>query len=119
MAVPDFRNAGFRHTGIAVSANRNMQLENITKWEKPELTGIAMKPPEENMSEYCRARAVTYFADLINNLDVKYIAVTYSNTDDSKSYSSKNKITLEQIKSILESKGETKIYKKETMKKSL
>lgn len=87
-------------------------LENITKWEKPELTGIAMKPPEENMSEYCRARAVTYFADLINNLDVKYIAVTYSNTDDSKSYSSKNKITLEQIKSILEAKGETKIYKK-------
>lgn len=87
-------------------------LENITQWKKPELTGTAMKPPTENMSEYCRNSAPTQFADLINNLDVKYIAVTYNNTYDSKSSASKNKITLEEIKNILKARGKTRIYEK-------
>lgn len=87
-------------------------LENITQWKKPKLTGTAMKPPAENMSEYCRNSAAAQFADLVDNLDVKYIAVTYNNTYNSKSSSSKNKITLEEIKSILEAKGKTQIYEK-------
>lgn len=87
-------------------------METITKWEKPILTGTAMKPPEENMSEYCRNNAPLIFKDLINNLNVKYIVVTYNNTYDSKSTSSKNKITLEEIKSILDAKGETLVFEK-------
>lgn len=87
-------------------------LETITKWDKPELKGTAMKPPEENMSEYCRNSAPVAFADLIKKLQVKYIVVTYNNTYDSKSSSSRNKITLEQIKDILQSKGETEIFEK-------
>ena len=87
-------------------------LENIAQWKKPNLSGIAMKPPAENMSEYCRSNATTQFSDLINNLNVKYIAVTYNNTYNSKSNSSKNKITLQEIKSILDTKGETKVYEK-------
>ena len=43
-----------------------------------------MKPPAENMSEYCRNSAAAQFADLVDNLDVKYIAVTYNNTYNSK-----------------------------------
>lgn len=85
-------------------------LETITKWEKPELVGVAMKPPEENMSDYCRNSAPEVFADLIENLNVKYVVVTYNNTYDSKSSSSRNKITLEQIKEVLEKKGETQIF---------
>ena len=85
-------------------------LETITKWEKPELSGTAMKPPEENMSDYCRNAAPAIFADLIENLNVKYIVVTYNNTYDSKSSSSRNKITLEQIKEVLEKKGKTQIF---------
>ena len=77
-------------------------LENITKWEKPELYGTALKPKEENMSEYCKTSAPKIFKDLIDNLNVKYIVVTYNNTYNSKSSSSKNKITLEEIKEILE-----------------
>lgn len=87
-------------------------METITKWEKPVLSGVAMKPPEENMSEYCRSSAPRAFQDLIEHLRVKYIVVTYNNTYHSKSSSSKNKITLEEIKEILEARGETLIYEK-------
>ena len=85
-------------------------LETIVKWDKPALNGTAKKPPEENMSDYCRNKATTVFKDLVDNLHVKYIVVTYNNTYDSKSSSSKNKITLEEIKQILETRGKTKIF---------
>ena len=85
-------------------------METIVKWDKPKLVGTAMKPPEENMSNYCRNSAPAVFEDLIKNLNVKYIVVTYNNTYDSKSSSSRNKITLEQITEILKAKGETKIF---------
>lgn len=87
-------------------------LENITKWEKPELYGTALKPKEENMSEYCKTSAPKVFKDLIDNINAKYIVVTYNNTYNSKSSSSKNKITLEEIKEILEEKGKTKVFDK-------
>lgn len=88
-------------------------LETIVKWEKPTLHGVAMKPPEENMSNYCRNSAPQVFAELIEDLRVKYIVVTYNNTYDSKSTSSRNKITLEEIKEILERKGKTRIFEKD------
>ena len=87
-------------------------LENITEWKKPELFGTALKPKEENMSDYCKVTAPIAFNDLIQSLDAKYIVVSYNNTYDSKSNSSKNKITLEEIKTILSNKGETKVFEK-------
>jgi len=72
-------------------------LENLTKWEKSKLEGTALKPPAENMSNYCRSSAPVIFDDLIQHLNVKYIVVTYN----SKSRSSRNKITLERIKETL------------------
>ncbi|WP_298081735.1 DNA adenine methylase [uncultured Campylobacter sp.] len=85
--------------------------ENLVKWEKPKLSGVALKPKEENMSEYCKVSASKSFSDLIENLDCKYIAVTYNNTYASKSSSSKNKISYEQLKTILSKKGQ--LYVKE------
>lgn len=85
-------------------------METIVKWDKPVLSGTAMKPPEENMSGYCRNTAPELFEDLISNLKVKYIVATYNNTYDSKSSSSRNKITLEQIKTILEKRGKTLVF---------
>lgn len=87
-------------------------LENVVKWKKPQLEGTALKPQAENMSEYCRSSAPEVFEDLIKHIDVKYIVVTYNNTYNSKSSSSKNKITLDEIKDILSSKGQTDIYEK-------
>lgn len=86
--------------------------ETIVKWDKPQLSGKAMKPSVENMSEYSKVNAPIVFKDLIQNLRVRYIVVTYNNTYDSKSSSSRNKITLEQIKEILNSRGKTKIFEK-------
>lgn len=85
-------------------------LENLTKWEKPELFGVALKPKEENMSGYCKVEAPKLFKDLVFNLKVKYICVTYNNTYNSKSSSSKNKITFKEIKDILNEVGKTKIF---------
>lgn len=84
--------------------------ENLASWEKPELYGVAMKPKAQNMSAYCTTSAANVFRDLIQKLNVKYIAVSYNNTYNSKSGSSKNKITLEQIQAILEERGTTKVY---------
>lgn len=85
-------------------------LENITQWKKPTLTGVALKPEPENMSDYCRNAAPKVFKDLIENLDVSYIVVTYNNNYSSKSSSSRNKITLEEIEEILSTRGETTRY---------
>lgn len=87
-------------------------LENIACWNKPDLFGEACKPLPENMSEYCRSTATTVFEDLINSLKCKYIVVSYNNTYNSKSSSSKNKITLENIERILSNRGAVSIYEK-------
>lgn len=50
-------------------------MENIVRWEKPDLFGVAMKPKEENMSEYCKISAPVAFNDLIQKLNAKYIVV--------------------------------------------
>ena len=76
----------------------------------PELFGVALKPAPENMSRYCTSHAVEAFEDMIFNLDVRYIAVSYNNTYNTKSSSSENKISLEQIKSILGRRGPTRTY---------
>ncbi|RIY31149.1 adenine methyltransferase [Psittacicella hinzii] len=85
-------------------------LEVLTKWEKPQLSGVAMKPPAENISSYCKTSAPQVFADLVEKLQVKYIVVTYNNTYTSKSKSSQNKITHEQILAALEKVGNTQVF---------
>jgi len=84
--------------------------ENLVKWEKPELFGVALKPETENMSDYCTVKARDVFEDLIKKLDTKYLVVSYNNTYNSKSNSSENKIKLQEIQDILDSKGETKVF---------
>lgn len=86
--------------------------ETLVKWDKPVLHGVARKPDAENMSEYCRKDAPEAFADLVRKLRCKCLVVSYNNTYASKSKSSENKITLEQIQVILERVGKTKVYTK-------
>lgn len=84
-------------------------LETLIKWEKPELSGVARKPPTENSSDYCKSSAPEAFADLIASLDTRLIVVSYNNTYESKSNSSKNKISHEFIRESLSSRGEVKV----------
>lgn len=87
-------------------------LETLTKWNKPKLHGVALKPEPENMSDYCRVQAKQKLYELVNDIQAKYLVVSYNNTYNSKSNSSKNKITLEEIEEILKSVGDTKIFEK-------
>lgn len=88
-------------------------LETLTKWDKPKLHGVALKPEPENMSDYCRVSARNRLAELVNDINAKYLAVSYNNTYDSKSNSSQNKITLEEIKNILNKQGKTKVFERD------
>ena len=87
-------------------------LETLTKWDKPKLHGVALKPEPENMSDYCRVSAKDRLSELVNDINANYLAVSYNNTYESKSNSSKNKITLEEIKKILSKRGKTKVFEK-------
>lgn len=87
-------------------------LEGLTKWNKPSLSGVAMKPEPENVSEYCKTSAPKVFKDLILNLNVNYIVVTYNNTYKSKSNSSRNKITHDEILDSLNQVGNTLTFEK-------
>ncbi len=84
--------------------------EVLVKWDKPQLIGEARKPKEENMSDYCRVKALEKFTDLVANIDTRYIVVSYNNTYKSKSTSSENKIKLEQIENVLTLCGKTKVF---------
>ncbi len=84
--------------------------ETLIKWNKPKLYGVALKPEPENMSKYCTTKAKDTFNDLVNNLKVKYLVVSYNNTYKSKSKSSENKMKLEEIIKILNKVGKTKIF---------
>lgn len=84
--------------------------ENLVEWKKPPLFGVALKPKPENSSIYCTTKAKDAFQDLVENLDVKYLAVSYNNTYQSKSHSSENKIKLAEIEEILNKKGKTKVF---------
>lgn len=88
-------------------------IENLSEWEKPELFGVALKPKEKNMSDYCRKTAPEVFNNLISSLNCKYIVTTYNNTYNSKSTSSINKIYFDQILNSLSSIGKTRLFEKE------
>ena len=87
-------------------------LETLTKWDKPKLYGAALKPIEENMSDYCRSTAKDKLAELVRDIDARFLVVSYNNTYASKSSSSLNKITHEEIERILSEKGKTKVFEK-------
>ena len=85
-------------------------IEVIVEWKFPKLYGTALKPEPENMSDYCSSKAIDAFTNLIGSLKCKYIVVSYNNTYNSKSNSSKNKMELEDIKSVLSLRGNTKEF---------
>jgi len=82
--------------------------ETLVKWDEPELFGTALKRKGESLSDYCRTKAPEAFADLIEKLKCKYLVVSYNNTYNSKSSSSRNKIQLNEIVNILSKYGKVK-----------
>ena len=87
-------------------------LENIVDWKKSELTGVALKMVDRShiKSKYSTSKATETFEDLINNIQAKYILVSYNNMAKKGSGRSNAKISNEEIISILEKKGSVKIF---------
>lgn len=89
-------------------------LENLAKWEKPNVYGKARKMDRTCLkSNYCLQTATKAFADLIENANCKHILVSYNNTGESKDGRSNARIKDEEIVSILKTKGKVEIFERE------
>lgn len=86
-------------------------LENLVRWEKPEVFGKAAKMDRKNFkSHYCTRNAFNAFQDLINNADCRYILMSYNNTGDKRDARSNNRISHEEIFGALERRGKVKLF---------
>lgn len=89
-------------------------LENVARWEKPEVYGTAKKMDRSNLkSKYCSKSAPVEFDKLIQKIKAKYIIVSYNNTGEKGAGRSQAKISDEDIISSLSTRGKVKIFEKE------
>lgn len=86
-------------------------LENVARWEKPEVFGIAKKMDRSSMkSKYCTTSATKAFETLINDIKAKYILLSYNNMAEKGNSRSNAKISDEDIMRILSKKGTVKVF---------
>lgn len=86
-------------------------LENIARWEKPEVFGIAKKMDRTALkSDYCTHKATKAFEELISTIHAKYILLSYNNMAEKGNDRSNAKISDEDIIRILKQKGKVKVY---------
>ncbi|MBN2722140.1 MAG: DNA adenine methylase [Campylobacterales bacterium] len=86
-------------------------LENIMRWEKPEVHGEARKFDRKHLkSDYSLKNATKAFADLIENAKCKYILFSYNNMADKGNNRSNARMNDNDILEILNRKGNVKIF---------
>lgn len=86
-------------------------LENVARWEKPQLKGIARKMDRKNLkSKYCTKDAEMAFADLINNINSRYILFSYNNMSNKGNDRSNAKISDSFICDVLSNKGDLLVF---------
>lgn len=89
-------------------------LENIARWEKPKVYGVAKKMDRSKIkSDYCKITASKALEELINNANAKYILLSYNNMSDKGNDRSNAKISDEDILRILKKKGKVTIFEEE------
>ena len=94
-------------------------LENVARWEKPEVFGVARKMDRTKLkSKYCTKSAAEAFEDLVGNITSKYILLSYNNMAEKGNDRSNAKISDEDILRILENKGTVKVFSESYMKKA-
>lgn len=88
-------------------------LENIARWQKPPVSGVARKMNRANLkSNYCTSKATTAFEDLIAHCRCKYILLSYNNMATKGDARSNARIADEDILRILNAKGDVKVFAK-------
>ena len=86
-------------------------LENVARWEKPEVFGVARKMNRNHLkSDYCSMKAPIAFAELIKNLQTKLIIVSYNNTEQKANARSNAKLSDQEILNALEERGKVTIH---------
>ena len=86
-------------------------LENVARWEKPEVYGVARKMDRTSLkSDYCMTKATKAFEELIEQADTKYILLSYNNMSDKGNERSNAKISDEDIMRILRKKGKVTVF---------
>ena len=89
-------------------------LENVARWEKPPVYGVALKLDRKNLkSDYCTQKATATFEDLIQNCKAKYILFSYNNMAKKGNERSNARISDNNIFRILEAKGEVEVFSKQ------
>ena len=87
-------------------------LENVARWEKPSLHGVAKKMDRDNLkSRYCTTQATDAFEDLIKNTNSKYILLSYNNMADKGNSRSNARISDDDIMRILSQKGKVCVFR--------
>ena len=86
-------------------------LENVARWEKPAVSGKARKMDRKDIkSRYSTTEAEAAFKALINDIDARYIVLSYNNMQNKGDSRSNAKISDETILSALSAKGEVRIF---------
>lgn len=86
-------------------------LENVARWEKPQVYGVAKKMDRTGMkSRYCTTSAAQAFETLVNDIKAKYILLSYNNMAEKGNSRSNAKISDEDIMCILSKKGTVKVF---------
>ena len=86
-------------------------LENVAMWEKNEVRGVAKKMDSNGIkSKYCSVSAPLAFKDLIENINAKYIIVSYNNMGTKGAGRSQAKISDDEIMNTLRMRGKVKVY---------
>ncbi|MEB3073278.1 Dam family site-specific DNA-(adenine-N6)-methyltransferase [Parvimonas sp. C2] len=86
-------------------------LENVARWEKPEVYGVARKMDRTLLkSDYCRISATKAFEELIVKANTKYILLSYNNMFDKGNDRSNAKLSDADIIRILSKKGKVTIF---------
>lgn len=89
-------------------------LENVARWEKPQVFGVAKKMDRTGMkSRYCTTSAAQAFETLVNDIKAKYILLSYNNMADKGNSRSNAKISDEDILRILGKKGTVKVFEEQ------
>ena len=86
-------------------------LENVARWEKPEVFGVARKMDRTALkSDYCTQKATAAFEKLIDSIHAKYILLSYNNMAEKGNDRSNAKISDDDIMRILNKKGRVKVF---------
>ena len=86
-------------------------LENVARWEKPDVKGVARKMDRGALkSDYCTRKAADAFADLAAKINARYIVLTYNNMAEKGNDRSNAKLSDEDILSALKARGDVTVF---------